>query len=51
MGSLASADYRGKKLDLGALRQLHDLIHHLVYRLLGNYLPALRAVWNSHAGI
>ena len=47
MGSLPSPHYRGKELDLGLLRKFHDLIHHLVYRLLLNLFPALRTVRNS----
>ena len=49
--TLAASDHRCKKLDTGALRQRHNSIHHLVYRLLCNGTPALRTVWYSNSGI
>ena len=43
--------HRGKQLDSGALRQLHNLVHHLVHALLFDFLPAVRAMRNSDSGI
>ncbi len=49
--ALAPSDHRGQQLQLCTLRQLHDLIHHLIHRLLG-YLPsAIGTVRNSYSGI
>ena len=42
--TLSSPYYRGKKLNLGAFRQLHYLINHLVYSLLVYLFPAVRAM-------
>ena len=47
MGSLASSDYRCKKLDLGSLRQGHDVVYHLVYGLFLDLFAALRTVRDS----
>ena len=51
MFALPAPDNRSQKLDLGPLRQCQDLIHHLVYRLFPDLLPALGAVGNSHTRI
>ena len=41
------ADDRCKQLDPALFRQLHDPVDHLVYRLLFDYAPAVRAVGNT----
>src|SRR5699024_12183915 len=51
MGSFPPPDDRRQELYFCSLRKRHDLIHHLIYRLLGDLSPALRAVWDSHSGI
>ena len=51
MGSLTSSDYRCKKLDLGPLRQGHDMVYHLVYGLFLDLLAALRTMWDSDSCI
>ncbi len=51
MSAFAPPHHRGKELDLRPLRQFHDLVYHLVYRLLFNLLSALRAVRNPDSGI
>ena len=51
MASLAPPHHRGQKLDAGALRQRHDLIHHLIHGLPGDDATAFRAVGNTHSGI
>ena len=49
--SLSSADNRSQQLDLGPLRQLHNLIHHLVNGLLANLSSALGTVGDTDSGI
>ena len=44
MRSLPPAHDRRQKLNLRSLRKFHDLIHHLIYRLLLDLLPTLRTV-------
>ena len=51
MLSLAPPDNRSQKLDLGPLRHLHDMVHHLVNGLLVYLLAALGTVRDSHPGI
>ena len=51
MTSFSSAHHRCQKLDPGALRQFHNLIHHLVYCLLGDHLAAFRTMWNTNTGV
>ena len=49
--ALFAADDGGQNLNLGALRQLHHLVHHLVDRLLADLPPADRAVRHADARI
>ena len=51
MGTLAASNYWRKELNLGALRQSHDSIYHLVYSLLANWLAAVRTVWHTTSSI
>ena len=49
--SLAPSHHRRQQLDAGALRQLQNLIYHLVHRLLLNLSAAFRAVRNPDSRI
>ena len=49
--ALAAAHHRSQKLDAGALRQGHNLIHHLVNGLLADLLAALGAVGDADSGV
>ena len=51
MTSFSSAHHRCQKLDPGALRQFHDLIHHLVHRLFCDDLSTFRTVRNTDSRI
>ena len=51
MLALAASDHRGQQLDLRAFSHVHDLIHHLIYSLLGNLSATLRAVGNTDSRI
>ena len=51
MLTLAPAYYRRQQLDPGALRQLQNLIHHLVNGLLFDLTAAFRTMRNANAGI
>ena len=42
---------RCHQLQLGALRQGHDGIYHLVHRLLANFLAAFRTMGHPHPGV
>ena len=48
MLSLSSAHNRRKYLDFCPLRKQHNLIHHLVHRLLGDNFSAFRAMRNTY---
>ena len=50
MLALASSDNRCQQQDLGTLRQFHNVIHHLVYRLFLDLLAALWAMRDTHSG-
>ena len=45
--ALPSADDRRKQLYPALFRQFHDPVDHLVYRLLFDHAPAVRAVGNT----
>ena len=49
--ALASPHHRRQQLDLRPLRQLHDLIRHLIHTLLADLPAAFRAVGNADPGI
>ena len=51
MLALAASDHVGQQLDLRAFSHVHDLIHHLIYSLLGNLSATLRAVGNTDSRI
>ena len=51
MLALAASDHGGQQLDLRAFSHVHDLIHHLIYSLLGNLSATLRAVGNTDSRI
>ena len=57
MLALAASDHGGQQLDLRAFSHVHDLIHHLIYSLLGNLSATLRGTvlrcfphWASPSG-
>ena len=49
--ALPPADHRRDDLELRPLLERHDLVHHLIHRLLRDDAPAVRAVRNADAGI
>ena len=49
--ALSPPDHWRQKLKPGALRHLHDLIHHLVNGLLVDLPAALGTVRNPHSGV
>ena len=51
MASFSSTDNWRKELDLRALRQFHNLIYHLIYRLFLNLTATFRTMWNSDSRI
>ena len=51
VSSFSPTHDRCQKLNLRSLRQLHDLIDHLIHCLLLDLLPALRAMGNTHSRI
>ena len=51
MGSFPSSHDRRQKLDFCPLRQFHNLICHLIHRLLFDLLTAVWAVWNPDSRI
>ena len=51
MLALAASDHGGQQLDLRAFSHVHDLIHHLIYSLLGNLSATLWAVGNTDSRI
>ena len=51
MLALSAAHNRRQQLDLRALRQFHDLIYHLIYRLFLNLTATFRTMWNSDSRI
>ena len=51
MFSLTPLDHRRQQLDLRPLRQLHNLVHHLIHRLLPDLPAALWTVRNADSGI
>ena len=51
MFAFSSPYHRGEKLDSGALRQLHNLVHHLVHALLFDFLSAVGAVGDTDSCI
>ena len=51
MFALPAPYHRGEKLNLRLLRQSHNVVHHLVHRLLLNLPSALRAMGNTDSRI
>ena len=51
MFALSAAHHRRQQLQLCALRQLHNLIHHLVYGLALDFPAAVWTVWYPYARI
>ena len=51
MTSLSSSHNRCQQLDPGTFRQFHNLIHHLIHRLLCDNLPTLRAMRDTDSRI
>ena len=51
MASFPSAHHRREQLNLRPLRKRHDLIHHLIHRLLTDHPAALRAVGDTNPGV
>jgi len=49
--ALTILDHRRQEHDAGAVRQLADAVHDLLYRLARDHATADRAVWNPHPGI
>ena len=48
MAAFPAAHNGRQKLDLRPLRQFHDLVHHLIHRLLTDLPPALGAMGDPH---
>src|SRR5699024_9961477 len=51
VSSLSASYHRCKKLDFGTLRKAHNLIRHLIHRLLFDFLSTVRTVRNSNPRI
>ena len=51
MLALASPDHRRQQLDFCSLRQIHNLVYHLIHRLFADFLAALGTMGNADSGI